>query len=427
VKSQIEKSESKIENPIWPVYLCEGLNIIGAAMMMNGIFFVMTHEHGWDTTRNLALAAAQGATFTIGALSASAWSRVAGKARGFVISSLLLAGCSALMLVARSTAQIVPILMAYALVVGTTWPVLESLVTSGVDARRMSRRVGIYNLVWSGLAAVVVAVFGSLLDWWPPSAMWIATLVHAGGAVVMWICRSAIAVPAPANLIPANGAHGSAAVHRSSEAVENQHAHLAPEPQLLRHRRQALWLSRIGLPASFVVASVLMPMMPGLRVMQELDVAAQTLVCSVWLAARWGIFAVLGATSWWHTRPWLILLAAAGVLASVLGVLLPPFQSTAANVIWMLGWEIVLGASMGMIFAASLYFGMVLSDGSTEHGGYHEALIGVGQTLGPAGAALGQYLKPDSVLPGAAWITFTVGSALIACAIVAWWYRREEG
>ena len=27
--------------------------------------------------------------------------------------------------------------------------------------------------------------------------------------------------------------------------------------------------------------------------------------------------------------------------------------------------------------------GMVLSDGSTEHGGYHEALIGLGSVLGP--------------------------------------------
>ena len=45
--------------------------------------------------------------------------------------------------------------------------------------------------------------------------------------------------------------------------------------------------------------------------------------------------------------------------------------------------ELVLGLMVGFIFSASLYFGMVLSDGSTEHAGYHEALIGVGVVLGP--------------------------------------------
>ena len=57
---------------------------------------------------------------------------------------------------------------------------------------------------------------------------------------------------------------------------------------------------------------------------------------------------------------------------------------------------------MGMIYSASLYFGMVLSDGSTEHGGYHEALIGLGSILGPGTAALTQLVWRGDIRAGVA-------------------------
>ena len=44
--------------------------------------------------------------------------------------------------------------------------------------------------------------------------------------------------------------------------------------------------------------------------------------------------------------------------------------------------------------------GMVLSEGSTEHGGYHEALIGLGSILGPGTAALTQWKWPNDLRAG---------------------------
>jgi hypothetical protein len=91
----------------------------------------------------------------------------------------------------------------------------------------------------------------------------------------------------------------------------------------------------------------------------------------------------------------------------------------------MVGMQVLLGASMGLIFSASLYFGMVLSDGATEHGGYHEALVGVGAVIGPAGAAVAQMIFPGNTYASAGWASIVVGTAVVACAIVSFRPRAE--
>jgi hypothetical protein len=81
----------------------------------------------------------------------------------------------------------------------------------------------------------------------------------------------------------------------------------------------------------------------------------------------------------------------------------------------MIGWQIPLGLSMGMIYTASLYFGMVLSEGSTEHGGYHEALIGLGQVIGPAAALAADRIHPNGSVAAVA----AVGGLLLISLVAA--------
>ena len=78
----------------------------------------------------------------------------------------------------------------------------------------------------------------------------------------------------------------------------------------------------------------------------------------------------------------------------------------------MIAWQIVLGVTMGLIYSGSLYFGMVLSEGSTEHGGYHEALIGM---LEPVANPIWVLLALGEVPPAAS----IVGGLMVVSA-VAW-------
>jgi MFS family permease len=152
--------------------------------------------------------------------------------------------------------------------------------------------------------------------------------------------------------------------------------------------------------------------MPTLPVIQSTAPELRTLLASVWMISRWFCFLFLGATVWWHTRPRAMLIAAIVQLAAFLAITLIP--STLSIILW----QIALGISMGLIYSASLYFGMVLSDGSTAQNAYHEALIGLGSILGPGCGALAGSLSPGNphasitAVGAILWI-----SVMIACAV----------
>ena len=263
----------------------------------------------------------------------------------------------------------------------------------------MSRRVGIYNLVWSGTNAITFAVSGSIIAHWRIGVFLIPAMAHLICALLMW--RSPAVEPV------------------TGDAADPAHAE--PEPELLARRTLAMWLARISLPATYVVVFSLAAMMPLLPVMQPLDTAQRTLVGSVWMIARFLAFLYLGATAWWHTRPRVLLGAAAMMLVAFIGVTLRPSEvfgaegmPYAVDLASMISWQLALGAMMGMIYSASLYFGMVLSDGSTEHGGYHEALIGLGSILGPGTAALTQLVWRGDIRAGIAAVCCVIGLSVVA-------------
>jgi hypothetical protein len=81
---------------------------------------------------------------------------------------------------------------------------------------------------------------------------------------------------------------------------------------------------------------------------------------------------------------------------------------------------------MGMIYSGSLYFGMVLSDGSTEHGGYHEALIGFGSALGTGMGAATQFLWPGELRMAVIAVAGIVGISVAASGIASIRLRRRE-
>ncbi len=202
------------------------------------------------------------------------------------------------------------------------------------------------------------------------------------------------------------------------------------QPELLRVRTLALLLSRIALPATYVVIFSLMALMPSLPIMKQMDPSAQTLLGSAWMASRWLTFLAMGIGAWWHTRPRLLLIAAVAMLIAFFGVTLRPSDfmpgaSRSLDIGSMIGFQLVLGVALGMIYSASLYFGMALSEGSTEHGGYHEALIGLGFVLGPGAGALAQTLRPGNVYAGIGAVGTVVLLSVIAVGIASMAGRRQ--
>jgi hypothetical protein len=155
--------------------------------------------------------------------------------------------------------------------------------------------------------------------------------------------------------------------------------------------------------------------------MSRIPTWAATLIGSVWLASRWVTFLVLGLVEWWHTRPRALLVAAFFMLVAFALVAWEPSRTLrrdalALDIGWLILCQIVIGIAIGLIYFASQYFGMVLSEGSTEHGGYHEALIGLGSVLGPGAGAVAQWVRPGDLRLGMNAVTgVLLASTLLAC------------
>ena len=395
-----------IDRRLLALSVIEGVASIGATLLTVGIFFFTEDRFQWDLKKNFLLACGQGAVYVIGALGANTLAARFGRRRALIAIYTFATALTTVPLFFRAAWVIVIVLLCYNVAMGAGWPLLESIVSSDVDAHEMSRRLGLYNLVWSGTGALALAVNGAIIQYWAAGVFLAAALTHAAAGLVMIFF-----VPPSAT--------------RSAGAPPDPHAaaHPEPEPELVAQRRLALWLSRISLPATYMVLYAIAAMMPLLPSMQELSTSAKTIVGSVWLVTRWAAFWVLGATTFWHTRPRLLLWAACAMLVAFLGIAIRPSDLFAAaslptsiDLASMILWQAILGVALGMIYSGSLYFGMVLSDGSTEHGGYHEALIGLGSILGPGVGLLAMTVSSAGIRAGIAGVAALVGATVLVAA-----------
>lgn len=381
-------------------YAVEGLNAGGVSLLAMGIFFYTTQYYHFSALQNLLLAAVQGAGYVGGSLLASPLSRRLRPRTHLLAIQLLLTLIATAALLSVATASfIVPLIVLYIFISSGSWPILESLVSAGAEAKVLSRRISAYNLTWSGVNAVAFALSGWLIAFNAKALFVVPLALHVLSAVVL------LAMDRSAS---GGGAHASA----------------TPEPTLLRQRKLAMWLGRIALPAAFVVTYSLGAMLPSLPLLARFEPAHKTALASLWLVGRWLMFLYLGFSVAWHTRPRLLLIAAFILLGAFLGVVLRPSSLAglppALDMPVMLIAQLALGAAMAMIFCASLYFGMVLSSGSAEHGAYHEALIGVGQVVGPAVGALGQWTHPGDLRYGIASVAALVALSCLAAAVATY-------
>jgi MFS family permease len=391
---------------VLPFYLVEAMATVGGTLMSVGIFFYMRKQFSWGMPENFMLAAGQGLVYIPGALLAGVVTRKFGSTKTLTgvygILALLTAAACLIAVSARagSALGVVAALLAYTFVIGISWPILEGLVASGGPSAGIARRISLYNVIWPAGGAAAIAVEGLILKYWTSGLFLIPGLLHIGSIIVLLLFRKDAFAP---------------------DSTEQAVPHVQPEPELLRKRKLALWLSRTALPATYTVIYGLMPLMPSLPVMRPLPTTIQTLVASVWLMTRWLAFLVLAMGSWWHTRPRALLWAAVIMLIAFFGMTLRPTSgaSVTVDLISMIAWQALLGLALGMIYSGSLYFGMVLSEGSTDHGGYHEALIGLGWILGPAAGAAAQAIHPGSVWLGITAVGAVIGASVLVVIVTA--------
>jgi predicted MFS family arabinose efflux permease len=160
-----------------------------------------------------------------------------------------------------------------------------------------------------------------------------------------------------------------------------------------------------------MAANTVIAVVPGLANRHGLSPTWAGVFCSIWWFARMGSFLGLWLWPGWHYRFRWFLAGFVLLVVSFAAVLLSP-------VLWpVLVAQLAFGSACGLIYYSSLYYSMNAGDTKGEHGGIHEAAIGVGMFIGPATGATALHFVPSQ--PQAA--TWAVSALLVAgLAGVVW-------
>ena len=401
-----------VSHSLLQLYSAEAANAVSAILLVVGLSFYTNHRFGWGARENFTIAAFQGTLYMVGALTAKGLAQRWGRRKSLLglYSGMTVCAIAVGMCASTGRAVITALIAVFETgLVAASWPMLQSLVSEAGEQSKLSERLGCYNIIWSSMGALAIAGSGLIIQHAPA---WVFFgIIAAGhllaGALIFRRTRSATSKSVAGD--PAQ-----------SIAYSNASAPVIDET-IMRRNRLALFLSRIALPSTYVAVYSLSPAMPSLHAIRQLTPTMATLVACIWLVARATAFVVAGATTFWHKRPALIFLASVTMLLAFILTVVPGALAQirlAHALLAMAIGEILFGFSIGVIYAASLYFGMAVSEGSTRHGGYHEALIGLGQILGPLVGATMQWIYPSSLWPAVAGISIVVSITLVIEGVV---------
>ena len=353
-------------------YTIEGMNSFATVLFFNYLYFFMRAQFGFNDKDNLAFAALLGLAYTF-----SSWQ--AGRfARRYGYFTALKLGLSIMLvsLAVGSQLNSAPGLILTAIIVTLgmclIWPTIEALVSEGETPEGVPRAVGIYNITWAVTNATAYFIGGTFIQTFGFRSIFYLPIgiVLIQLALTFWLQNHAaelarLAVNKPPTAPPPPDPH------RPSLAKAKAFLRMA-------------WLAN---PFAYIAVNTLIAVIPGLAARLHLSPMLAGFICSLWCFARLGTFLVLWSWTGWHYRfRWLV--TAFGLLVVSFAAIL-----TVPSLAVLLAAQIFFGTAIGLIYYSSLFYSMDASEIKSEHGGIHEAAIGVGNCLGPAvGAASLQFL-----------------------------------
>ena len=167
------------------IFTLEGLASVGGNLLMYGISSTCKNASAGESRQNLLLSSAEGIAYVIGALAANPLSHRIDRQQllrlleiAMVIVALA-AACFAIPLV------LVILLIGYTMLSAAQWPLMESLISVGSTPAELSRRISIYNLVWSGTGAMTVAACGILIALFPQGIFLATAAVHLAACALL--------------------------------------------------------------------------------------------------------------------------------------------------------------------------------------------------------------------------------------------------
>lgn len=382
-------------------FTLEAINSFVGTFFLFYLVFLTSAEFGFTTRDNLLLTAVHGFFYIF-----ASWQGGRFTQRFGCFAALKLGfagmGCGlSLGLIVPGVAGQVLALIGWTLPCCLIWPSLEALVTEGEDYHGTARMVGRYNIVWSGASAVAFFSGGWLWDKFGRHGLYgiCISLMALQFVITLWLERHAKRVPhikAPV----------AAPVHQPEAVAFRQQ--LPPQRFL-----QMAWLAN---PFAYVAINTVGAVMPQLAHRFQLSPSESGVFCSLWFFVR--TFAFIGLWKWtaWHYRFRWLLTAFIGLVLSFATMMLAPQ-------LWIvLVAQLVFGCAVGLIYYSSLFYSMDVGEAKGEHGGLHEAAIGLGICAGPAVGAAALSLPAQAANAGV-WAVSGLLSAGLGGLI---WLRQRK-
>ena len=378
-------------------FVLEGTNAFAASYYFNYLMFLLQRDHGFTNLDNLALSAVHGFLY----VGASWFAGRFGQRHGYFTSLRIgfggMGAAVALGWMLPSAAGQVTALIVWTLALCFTWPMLEALASEREPKERLPHRIGLYNVIWAATAGLAYFVGGTLFEHLGRQSLyWLPLVIHA----LQWI-----------SLGPLERLHARIPAPRPvAAAVEIPDPIPKHDERVTRVFQKLAWM---GNPFAYMAMNTLIAVVPGIAEHAGLGIEEGGRLMSAWFIVRTLTFAILWAWHGWHYRiGWF--------LGSFLLLIVGFIAVMTTRQVWMLiVAQVAFGWGTGLIYYSSLFYAMDGSDTHGEHGGIHEAFIGLGMGSGPAVSALTLWLSGAAMAPAAA-----VGTALVAGWAWCWQVGR---
>jgi MFS family permease len=384
-------------------FALEALNALATTYFFYYLYFFTKARFHFAAMQNLWLAAVLGFLYGLGSYYGGRFAQRLG-----YYSSIRLGIGTMLMcfltcgFVASGWWPVVGLAMMGSVGMAFTWPAIEALVSEGESPARLPGLLGLYNFIWSIAGAFAYFTGGAMMEKWGgrtiffiPSGLLVIELI-----LIVWVER--------------------ASQHQSSAEAEVVLPLLHAEPEGYRSTvspKKFLNMALVANPMAYLAINTVIATVPSLAARMNFSRMMAGFVCSIWLFARSATFVALRVWPGWHYRFGYLATAYIALIISFAGILLAPNP-------WALGAaEISFGMGLGLIYYSSLFYSMDVGDTKGEHGGIHEAVIGLGNGTGPSVAALTLGLFPGSPASG----TYAVCILLVLGFIGILWMRFGNG
>ena len=352
-------------------FTLEGLGSFASAFYFYYLYFLMQHEFGFSGKDNLAFAALNGLVYVFFSWQAGRFAQRRGYFNALKLGFSVMIFALAIGAMLHTVLAIVMDTVLLSAGLCFLWPTIEALVSEGEDAKGLPRMVGTYNVGWAATNALALFVGGTLVEKFGFKTLFLLPLVIfvAELAAVLWLEKHA------------NDVASAAAGQPVVKPPPDPHR---PSPAKTKAFLRMAWLAN---PFAYIAINTFIPMLPTLAAHFHFSPMFAGFACSLWCFVRLGTFIVLWHWTDWHYRFRWLVMAFATLIVSFAAILIVPHLAV------LLLAQIFFGVAIGLIYYSSLFYSMDAGEAKGEHGGIHEAAIGVGNFIGPAlGAAALQWV-----------------------------------